>query len=67
VKVAQRRAGHPITPHSRIGLAPSVADVGLRKWMLRQPPTEVRECERRYKKSAQKRKRKNKSAFVVVN
>jgi len=38
----------PITPHSRIGLTPSVADVGSKKWLLRQLPTGVRECEERY-------------------
>jgi|GEM_PF-3416325 len=39
-----------ITPHSRIGLTPSVADVGSKKRLLRQPPSELRECERRYVK-----------------
>jgi len=37
-----------ITPHSRIGLTPSVADVDSGKRMLRQLPTGVRECEERY-------------------
>jgi len=45
-----------MTPHSRIGLAPSVADVGSKKWLQRQLPTGVRECEERYMKLAKTEK-----------
>jgi hypothetical protein len=47
---------HRLTPHSRIGLTPSVADVGSGKRLLRQLPTGVRECEKRYPKDLQTQK-----------
>ncbi len=43
MRVISKKKERRITLHSRIGLAPSVADVGSEKWKLRQPPTEVRE------------------------
>ena len=52
----RRGLGHPITPHSRIGLTPSVADVGSKKRLLRQLPTGVRECEERYAKNSKEGK-----------
>jgi len=50
MKVTRGSGQLQLTPHSRIGLAPSVADVGSRKRVLRQLPTGVRECEERYVK-----------------
>jgi len=51
--VIRRWQEQHITPHSRIGLTPSVADVDSRKLLLRQLPSGVRECEKRYLKPGQ--------------
>jgi hypothetical protein len=60
VRISGRRQ-HLITPHSRIGLTPSVADVGSGKRVLRQLPPGVRECEERYLKDPVKDKRTKKT------